>query len=225
MYRPGLEIGLATPALDGREAEQGASLHDPLLRCIARVVDPGRQPGGVYTFQPGTSADPALAWEAWVEGVFRPTVLPHFMAVMEHAACSHAREISQLDRQFGAELPLCAIAPSRLGGRRLLHALAEAHGLRMVNKWVRWEHQGNMEAHFATLFAAHCAIFSFPVRQSVQAYLMREWRTAAGFGATLPQLHHFTLTLERAGVLVDELLAGSAGLVILDQAGARKAVS
>jgi hypothetical protein len=224
MFRPDLEStagswGALLPT-DGPDEAR-----DPLVACIGRIVDPGRQPGGFFTFRLRREADPAISWEAWLEGVFRPTILPHFLAVMDEGLRNHAREICQLDAAFDAELPLDARVPSRLAGDRLLRGLAEAQGLRMVNKWIIWSRKGAMPVHLATMFAAQCAVFCFPVRQSVLAYLKLEWQTAI---ASRPELRHapyFQASLARAISLVDQHLAARPRLVILDSAPARQAVS
>ena len=198
---------------------------DPLVACIGRIVDPGRQPGGFYTFRLNPEADGAVSWEAWIEGVFRPTILPHFLSVMELGLRSHAREICQLDNAFHQELPVDSRAPSRVAGRRLLNALAEAQGLRMVNKWIIWSRKGLMPVHLATLYAAQCSVFCFPVRQSVLAYLRLEWHAAVLSRPSLRESSHFHSSLARVISLVDQHLADRPRLVILDSAPSRKAAS
>lgn len=206
-------------------AESPDEARDPLVACIGRLVDPGRQPGGFYTFRLNPAADGAVSWEAWLEGVFRPTILPHFLSVMGLGLRSHAREICQLDNEFHQELPEDARTPSRLAGRRLLNALGEAQGLRMVNKWIIWSRKGQMPVHLATMFAAQCSVFCFPVRQSVLAYLRLEWNAAVVNRPSLRDSPHFQNSLARVITLVDQHLADRPQLVILDSAPARKAAS
>lgn len=219
MFRPDLESspgGAPYPLpRPGSSVDVGA---DPLLARIRRIVDPGRQPGGHYTFRASPGADLPLAWEAWLEGVFRPLILPHFTEVMELATRNHAREICALDWELDARMNPDARTPSRLAGHRLLAALGEAQGLRMVNKWMLWAQSGRMPAHFSTLYAAQCAIFSFPVRQSLLAYLQMEYRAVTasrvdrGLRQSYSQHRH---SLQRAAELIDLYLAGREGLVIL----------
>ncbi len=189
------------------EAELARGREDPLLSRIMRICDPGR-PGrsGAFTFLPTPGLDMKESWQLWMTNVFEPHLLDRLVRVMRYAAQGYAREIRDLDAEIGAVLSSRSRQSSLEAGQQLLGCLSNAQGERMINKLTLWHETGHFAGHFATLYALQCAVFGFPIRQSLLCYLRHEWMAVSWRHASLQGHQLFLDTLEHlTGHLVKSL--------------------
>ena len=180
---------------------------DPVLRRVLRICDPGRAGQRGFTFLPEAEGNVAGAWETWMEEVFKAVLLERMVAVMDYAGASQAREAREIDWELDALLDEEARKSSAEAGGELLDSLTAAHGVRIVNKFEIWQKEGETPAHFAVVYAIQCAVFNFPMRQSLLSYLRHEWRAATLRRCEMRAESRFLESLVEIAKEVDSLLS------------------
>jgi hypothetical protein len=183
-----------------------AARQDPLLRRIFRICDPGRRDRGAFTFQLKPEEPAGETWALWLNELYLPHLLPRQLEIMQYAQESKAREVRGEDLKIDQILPEPAYSSSRRAGETLLNSLAEAQGVRLLNKMKLWHQAGRTPAHFATVYAMQSAIFSFPMRQALLCYLWHEWLAATWQRPEFSAEEAFLESVQDAAGVLDERL-------------------
>ncbi len=144
------------------------------MRELIEVVyrcNPDADGFGPVTWQAGP--DVALSWQAWLDDVFRPALLPHLFQVAREAQVNGLREICQACQRLDGQLAAARRATSRAAGRRLLFH-SPPRGDRVQLRYQAEVQAGRAPGHFASLFAVRAVGFAVPLRSAALAYALQE---------------------------------------------------
>jgi hypothetical protein len=135
----------------------------------------------------------AESWEAWLQSLFEPILLPHLWGVLNYSGRQSVKEIVLLDVELNRGLESGPRQNSIAAGRFLLQRRAP-RGERLIARIQHAIEAGEAFGHFATLYAVRCFAFSIPARAAIFAYLAQE--LAGGAKDELTRVKLFEASVE-----------------------------
>ncbi len=151
--------------------DQSEHAPDPLESGL-HVANPAFETTGPLTFRNASRFD--LAAPSWRDAIFLPVLLPTLRTTLDLARAGEVREILALEATLLAQTPPAAALPLVTEGRRLAETTGDPRGDRVLSRLHAAMRGGQMQGHFAVLFAARCAVFSIPTHVTLGAYLLQE---------------------------------------------------
>lgn len=183
---------------------------DPEADRLLRLCDPGAALTGPLSFLPPARADAAVwlsAWQRWQAEIFGELLAPMLASAASHAAAGRPREMRELNEALASRLDDASRARSAAAGHRLLRRLGPSRGDRWLGKFLAWEAQGALAAHFPIVYAGQNAFFHLPLRALLPTYAYWEWSAAVSALPPRGPLPRFSAANADLQSLVDRTLA------------------
>ena len=154
---------------------------------LVELCHPLHETCGALTFQPSGIEALDGDWDAWIDGIHVPVLVPALGRLLPAACAQDLRGLLEADAQLCAALPSDAVHSSLAAGRRSLAECIPPRGAKLLENLRACAVRDESIGSIATVFAVRGHVFHIPGVQLSGALLLAECVAGAdSVGMALP---------------------------------------